>query len=389
MRNPILTLLGGNFKQSKKKPQWSNETQRLLESAFRGMDQVYDYHLHLLGLGNDTENTWINPDILSIAHPIEYAKAKVFMNASGIRNKEKADRQYLEQLFRLVEGFPPHSKFCVFALDKCYEINGEVNLEDSKLYVSNDYVHRVCQRLPDRLIPVASIHPYRKDAVEQLEWCASKGFKMVKWMPATMGMDPSEPRCVPFYLKLKELDMVLLSHAGEEETVPVEKFQPLNNPLLFRLPLEVGVKVILAHCAGKGKGEDFDYKGKMVDNHKLFFRMMDNPRYEGKLFGDVSALAQANRCGGPLKTVFERKEHHHRLIYGSDYPLPAVNTAISLKLLVKLGYLDAKEKEPLQEIYKYNPLLFSFVLFRRLRDPQNPHYRFPDSLFTFHHELDI
>jgi uncharacterized protein len=389
MRNPLITLLGGNFKQKSKKVKWSSAAEDLIQEAFEGLDGFYDYHMHLLGLGAKTDEIWVNPTVLSLAHPMDFFKAKVFMNASGIRNKEKADEQYIDQLFRLIDKMPHAGKYCLFAWEKCYDLNGEVVYEDTKIHISNEYVYNICRRMPDRLVPVVSIHPYRQDVLEELEKWAAKGVKMIKWMPATMGMDPSEPRCVPFYQKVKELDMVLLSHAGEEETVPVQKFQPLNNPLLFRLPLEVGTKVILAHCAGKGKGEDLDNKGKKVPNHELFFRMMDDPRYEGRLFGDVSAMAQANRCGDPLQTVFDRKEHHRRLIYGSDYPLPAINSAISLKLLIKLGYLDEEDKKPLKEIYKNNPILFSFVLFRTLHDPNNTSYRFPNSMFSFHPELEI
>ncbi|WP_143959253.1 amidohydrolase family protein [Litoribacter populi] len=389
MRNPLITLIGGNFKTRKKSAKWSPKAQQLIADASDGLETFYDYHMHLLGLGTKERDIWVNPTVLSLIHPFDFLKAKVFMNASGIRNKKKADEQYLNQLFQLIEKIPIAGKYCLFAWEKCYDLNGEVNLKDTKIHISNDYVFRICQRLPDKLVPVVSIHPYRTDAVIELEKWAKKGVKMVKWMPATMGMDPSEPRCVPFYQKMKDLDMVLISHAGEEETVPVEKFQPLNNPLLFRLPLEIGTKVILAHCAGKGDGKDLENKGKKVPNHELFFRMMDEPRYEGKLFGDISALAQANRCGAPLRTVFEQKEHHHKLLYGSDYPLPAINSAISLKLLIKLGYLNKEDKSPLTEIYKNNPLLFSFVLFRSMHDPNDENYRLPISVFSYHKSLGI
>ena len=32
-----------------------------------------------------------------------------------------------------------------------------------------------------------------------------------------MGIDPADPRCDPFYAAMKELGLVLLSHAGDEK----------------------------------------------------------------------------------------------------------------------------------------------------------------------------
>lgn len=389
MRNPIFTQLGGKYKMDPSKVSLGNKAEELVNEAFRGLEEFYDYHMHLLGLGKNQPETWVNPSVFSLAHPMDWVKAKIFMNASGVKSKRDADEQYLDQLNKFINDMPYPGKYCLFAWDKCYDLNGEVNYSHTKVYISNEYVYRVCMRMPGKLIPVVSIHPYRADALQEVDKWAKLGVKMIKWMPATMGMDPSHPRCAPFYQRIKELDMVLLSHAGKEENLPVAHFQEFNNPLLFRLPLEIGVKLILAHCAGKGKGKDLDDKGKPVDNYKLFYRLMDEPRYEGYLFGDVSAMAQVNRCGEPLKVTFEKKEHHHRLLYGSDYPLPAINSLISLNLLRKMKYLDKGDVEPLREIYMKNPLLFSFVLYRRLRDPEMNSYRFPDSLFVGHKMLGV
>jgi uncharacterized protein len=389
MKNPILTQVGGKYEMYPSQIALSEAAEDLVNEAFTGLDVFYDYHMHLLGLAESQPETWVNPSVFSFSNPMDWIKAKIFMNASGVKQKKDASEQYLDQLFRLIHDMPYPGVYCLFAWDKCYDLGGEVNYDHTKVFISNEYVYRVCMRMPEKLIPVVSIHPYRNDAVQELEKWAQLGVKMIKWMPATMGMDPSHPRCAPFYNKVKELDMVLLSHAGKEENLPVEEYQELNNPLLFRLPLDIGVKVILAHCAGKGKGKDMDHKGKLTDNYKLFYRLMDDPRYESNLFGDVSAMAQVNRCGKPLQVTFEKKEHHHRLLYGSDYPLPSINSLISLKLLRKLNYLDKEDEKPLREVYRKNPLLFSFVLYRRLRDPKIHTYRFPDSLFSRHALLGI
>ena len=391
MRNPILTKIGGNYHQNPKKAKLGTAAKEMIVKVMEGIPkgEFMDYHMHILGIGIDNPHIWVNPGILSLRHPMDYFKIKVFMNASGITSRKKADGQYKNRLLTLIDDIPTKSKFCLFAMDGCYSKEGKFIKEDSKFTISNEYVYNFYKEKPDQLIPVISVHPFKPGALEELEKWQKKGVKMIKWLPAIMGMDPSDPEIVPFYQKVKELDMILLSHSGQEDTVPVVKFQPLNNPLLFRLPLEIGVKVVLAHCGGKGTAKDLDNNNKMVDQHELFFRLMDEPKYEGLLFGDISAMVQSNRCGKPLADILNKREHHHRLLYGSDYPLPAINAGISLKLLHKLKYLDKVDIDPLCDIYKKNPLLFSFALKRRLRDPNDPSYRLPATMFYYKPELGI
>jgi hypothetical protein len=96
---------------------------------------------------------------------------------------------------------------------------------------------------------------------------------------------------------------------------------------------------------------------------------MDEPQYEGLLFGDISAMTQFNRLPGPLRTLLQRQDLQRRLVNGSDYPLPAINVLIRTRDLVKHGFLDQPERRALNEIYHYNPLLFDFVLKRTVRLP--------------------
>ena len=67
------------------------------------------------------------------------------------------------------------------------------------------------------------------------------------------------------------------------------------------------------------------------------------------------------------------------MVNGSDYPLPAINVVIQMPL-VKRGYITADERECLNEIYNYNPLLFDFVLKRTLKLPGTAK-RMPASVF--------
>ena len=149
------------------------------------------------------------------------------------------------------------------------------------------------------------------------------------------------------------------------------------------------MKVIVAHCAGLGENEDLDRPDKKsTHNFDLFMRLMNEKQYEGLVFGEISAMTQFNRIGKPLTTILERADLHERLVNGSDYPLPAVNVLIRTKPLVKGGYIERDERESLNEIYDYNPLLFDFVLKRTLRLP-GTNKRLPAAIFMNNSSLGV
>jgi len=165
--------------------------------------------------------------------------------------------------------------------------------------------------------------------------------------------------------------MILLSHGGEEQAVDAKEDQRLGNPLLLRRALDIGVRVIIAHAASLGTCDDLDNSaGRTASCFELFLRLMDEPKYQGLLFGDISAMPQFNRMPEPMLTLLKRQDLHARLVNGSDYPLPAINSLIWTRSLARDGFITAEERQTLNEIYDYNPLLFDFVLKRTLRHPQ-------------------
>jgi predicted TIM-barrel fold metal-dependent hydrolase len=319
--------------------------------------------------------------MLSWAHPLHRLKFKVYLSAGAVTDVERADQQIVERLLRLAGSIDGHGKYRLLAFDKNYRRDGAENLAKTEFYVPNDYVFQLAGRHPDFFEPVLSVNPYRADALAELERGAAGGARMVKWLPNAMGIDPSDSLCDPFYQKMKVLGLVLLSHGGEEKAVEAEEDQRLGNPLLLRRPLEAGVKVIIAHCAGLGDNEDLDDgERKRIPNFDLFLRLMDEKRYQGLLFADISAMTQFNRIGRPLTTILQRKDLHERLVNGSDYPLPAINVVIRTSSLVKQGYINSEERACLNEIYDYNPLLFDFALKRTIKVP-GTQQRLPASIF--------
>jgi mannonate dehydratase len=136
--------------------------------------------------------------------------------------------------------------------------------------------------------------------------------------------------------------------------------------LRLRRPLDAGVRVVVAHCASLGDGDDTDKGGTAkLPNFELFARLMEVPRYRANLLGDIAAVTQGNRMS-VVATLLERRDWHDRLVNGSDYPLPGVVPLIYLKAFAEQKLLDPAALEPLRRLREINVLLFDFVLKRSL-----------------------
>ena len=359
-----------------------SEAQRLLESAFKGVKRnaLRDHHVHVVGLGTNGTGTWLHPKMLSWTDPIARIKALAYLSGSGVTDPARADEQYFERLLNLARAMRG-GRLLLLAFDYRHDEDGNPDLEHSEFYTPNEYVYDLALRVPSKFAPAISVHPHRKDAVEALHEWADRGVRFVKWLPNAMGIDASNARHDDYYRAMVERKLVLLTHVGEEQAVDAAEDQKLGNPLLFRRPLDRGVTVVMAHAASLGSNEDLDRPGEDASNFDLFLRLMDEPRYEGLLYGEISALTQVNRLPNPLVELLGRRDLHHRLINGSDYPLPAINIVIQTRALVRHGLLTAAEREALNEIYDYNPLLFDYAVKRTIRDPESGR-RFPASVFT-------
>ncbi|MDF1563449.1 MAG: amidohydrolase family protein [Deltaproteobacteria bacterium] len=381
----VVRQLGGAFTRlpGEAKQQLSVGARKLVLESLEGLDtsKVRDFHVHMLALGSEVEGAYINEAMTSWGSPVRYFKYLIYRSAAGIQDVESADAQFRERLVDLGKHLPMSMKLHILAFDEHYNADGTVNAEKTEFHTPNAYVFAMAKQHPGLFEPVMSVHPYRKDALEALDRWAKEGGHYVKWLPNAMGMDPGDERLDPYYEKMREHGLVLITHAGEEQAVESEEDQALGNPLRLRRALDHGVKVIVSHCASLGTDVDLDDpEGKRVPSFELFLRLMDDPRYEGLVFGDISALTQFNRLGGPLDTILKRQDLHPRLVYGTDYPLPAINALVRTEDLVAGGYITKKERRWLNEIYEFNPILFDFVTKRRLKHPETGE-RFADGIF--------
>lgn len=287
------------------------------------------------------------------------------MNAGCAHDAPGAvDAAYVARLLNLCDAMPEGFKVMLFAFARFHDAAGQAHPERSAFYVPNAWAAKLAQEFPARFEWVASLHPYHAAAVDELKAAISGGARAVKWLPAAQGMDPADAKCDPFYRVLAESGTPLIVHSGEEKAVQGSDMQAYGNPLRLRRALDLGVKVVIAHCATMG--DDLDDDGKLRPSFELFLKAMAEPRAVDRLYGDISAIALRNRRPAVIRTLLERADLHPRLLHGSDYPLPGILPLISAAALARAGLLPPEAVGDLDVLREHNPLLFDFALKRLL-----------------------
>lgn len=340
-----------------------------LQRVWQGIDpaKVWDCHVHLAGVGDADSGIIVGPQLSSPLQPMQYAQRLFYLNAGCASQDGRVDLAYADRLRNLVDGMPAGFKAMLFAFDRFYDERGEPQLERSAFYIPDAWAAAQARAFPSGFEWVASIHPYRRDAREALVAAIAQGARAVKWLPAAQGMDPASPRCDAFFRILADARLPLIVHCGEERAVKGGDTHGLGNPLGLRRALDAGVRVIVAHCASMGSDIDTDAgAGVRRPSFELFARLMAEPRAQGALYGDISAVILRNRSTAIIRDLLARAEWHDRLLNGSDYPLPGILPLISPAVLAREGLLPKEAVSDLETLRNHNPLYFDFALKRLL-----------------------
>ena len=291
-----------------------------------------DGHVHFVGDGSNGSGCWLRRNLGDrLFEPIVKSQAGIYR----MSQKLGVDHAYEEKLIKLIQDSSLDA-ILLLAMDYPYDPDGNCRKAEAKFYVPNDHVLNLARKFPE-IIPACSIHPARKDAIEELERSAEQGAKVLKLLPNCHDVDCSDSQYGSFWEKLAKLGLPFLAHTGGEFSVPVLNAK-FADPRVLRLPLECGVKVIAAHGAGKSGLWDPDYT-------KDLLRMMGE---FSNLFTDNSALASPNRWRTISALLDPRIQS--RVIHGSDFPIPVGGFGPWLgKLLSNSDYSESRKiKNPLE-----------------------------------------
>ncbi len=313
-----------------------------------------DGHVHFVGDGSNGSGCWLRKSTLldRIIEPIVKAQAGISKSSRRLG----IDQAYEERLIGLIDDSSLDSVL-LLAMDYPYNEDGNCLKEKAKFYVPNDRVLVLAKKFA-QIIPACSIHPARKDAIEELERCAEQGAKVLKLLPNCHNVDCSDNRYRALWERLAKLNMPFLTHTGGEFSVPVLNAK-FADPRILRLPLECGVKVIAAHGAGKSGLCDPDYTADLL-------KMMDE---FANLFTDNSALASPNRWR-TIPALLDPKIQS-RVIHGSDFPIPSGGLGPWVgKLLSGADYSKSRKiKNPLErDVFIKKAVGFQEITFSRLAE---------------------
>ena len=272
-----------------------------------------DMHCHTAGLGAGGSGCFVSD---AMRHSF---KLRFYLKSFGVTEEEilrEGDTLVLQRLSQRLAGSAHVGRAVVLALDGVVDANGQLDRARTEIYVPDEFLAAEIPKYPN-LLWGASVNPYRPDALARLEWARAHGAVLVKWLPSVQHIDPADPRLIPFYRKLVELQLPLLAHTGNERSFTQARDE-LCDPDRLRLPLQQGVTVIAAHAATTGKfnGE------RSIDRLARLLREYPN------LYADLSSLTQLNKLGY-LGEVLRRPEFQHRLLYGTDYPLVGIKALVS------------------------------------------------------------
>lgn len=213
-------------------------------------------------------------------------------------------------------------KAIFLAIDQCYDFQGEPCPDRTSLYVSNHYIESLLENSP-KILYGASVHPYRKDVLDELQRVSNKGAALIKIIPSAQNIDLTADRARPFLEFLAIHKIPLLCHTGNEHALSVIN-NDLNHPRQLIPALKMGVIVIAAHLGERA----FIYE-------KSFFNEWQNLALEyPNLYGDISAFIMPLRIKA-LRRVLENEELSRKIFYGSDFPMLALPSSLIPQIGVK------------------------------------------------------
>ncbi|HYO11359.1 MAG TPA: amidohydrolase family protein [Tepidisphaeraceae bacterium] len=275
---------------------------------------VIDCHVHVSAVAE--AHGLMSPRLLA-SLPFRFMRWRL-----GLDPESPAFDADLEALMdRLIGDTPGLDAAVVLAFDAVHDRDGHIDLANTHLYVKNDYALEVCARHPRRMLFGASIHPYRRDAVAELQRCAAAGAALIKWLPIVQNFNPADPKCEPFYEALAALRVPLLCHTGGEQSLP-NLDASVADPDLLVPALKRGVTVIMAHCGTRSTARDKDYLPAFVRLAREFEHC----------YGDTAALSLPTRSYA-YDVILSDALVRQKLVHGSDWPILPVPPAMHVRLI--------------------------------------------------------
>lgn len=266
-----------------------------------------DVHIHLAVSGCQCQGGWLHPTFKK-----RYTM-KILQFLHGISDKclETDFDDHWAKLISDQIAQSPIDYGVILGFDGVADTSGALDKNLSQLIIPCQWVFEVAKKFSN-LLPAPSINPHRKDSLDLLDYCIEQKAVLIKWLPSAQLIDASSSHLTSFYKKLAQAQIPLLIHCGGEKTF--KSLNPtLNHISYLHYPLKQGVKVICAHSATKVIGSrEPDYRQELLN-------MLSTYKH---LWVDNSGLCNPSRFLH-VPTLAKESKITERMLYGSDWPVPA------------------------------------------------------------------
>lgn len=279
---------------------------------------IFDVHAHIIGIEPNRNGNYLCPTG-RMSLPLRLMLQSMRKTLGG-GPEDSLDAALKKQVWQWASESRA-DRIVLLAMDGAYQEDGQSDLERTRVMTSNDFVADFIAGHP-KLLFGASVHPYRKDALDELDRVALRGASLIKWLPSAQNIAPDDPRCIPFYERLAELQIPLLTHTGVEHTLAAFDDR-LNDPSRLAPALRRGVTVIAAHCGTR----------MFLHERSRFGEWMRLAREFPNCYGDLSAFALPLH-GAALRRILNDPVLSTKVVYGSDFPTPPM----PLWYLPRLGW---------------------------------------------------
>lgn len=214
-------------------------------------------------------------------------------------------------------------KICLFPVDSSFDRSGKEIHRDNTVCSHTADVLTVSKAYPDLFIPFFSINPFRPNALDLIDEAVANGCRGAKFLQNYWFIDLRRQWLIPYFEKLKEKGIPLIIHTGGEYSVSSDK--EYETVEMLELPLKIGVTVIAAHMAlGHFSHKllpwrNFSQNPCYFDRN--YFKLLEMLSIWENLYADLSAILSPLRSK-VLRHLSMQKVIHHKLLFGTDYPVP-------------------------------------------------------------------
>lgn len=304
--------------------------------------QTIDFHSHLL-----------NPNV-SFSRLYDKVAISLFAKKLGVDKNELINRKYdafVESFINNIKTSKHIKKSVILPVDAKIDTKGDEIHRDKTVCSSNEDVYKEYQKYPNEIIPFFSINPNRKDALDLIDKYASLGFKGAKFLQNYWDIDINNKKYSKYFEKIKSYDLPIIIHSGSEYAISsnpkYEKIEVANQAI------EIGCKVVLAHFGVNIIMENrlkYFHNNLSFKNNRFgddYFKTLEYLEKHENVYADLSAVIALFRTKIVEDLAKNQKQIHHKLLFGTDYPVP-------FSILFSHNSLGLKKRLELEKIQ--NPL---------------------------------